>query len=122
MLQRRIISISVLAVVAATMVASAPLLLLIAVVLSPLPQCRSLPHALLFTLGFLYYECVGLLRLAWVWLVHRNHDDYLARNQHIQYWWAGGLLRLGIRIYALDVQITGTEARWRQRVSRLLAR
>ena len=110
MLQRRVVSLSVLTLVTVILVVSAPLLLLISLCLSLLPQFRSLPHALLFALGFLYFECLGVLRLAWVWLWHRNDADYLDRNQHIQYWWAGGLLRLGIKIFDLDIQISGADA------------
>jgi len=110
MLKRRMASLSVLALITVVMVATAPVLLLAALVLSLLPQFRSLPHALLFAFGFLYYECVGVARLTWVWLLHRNKPDYLDRNQHIQYWWAGGLLRLGIKIYALQLEVSGAEA------------
>lgn len=110
MVKRRIASLSVLVLIAVVMITTAPLLLLLSLGLSLLPRFRSLPHALLFAIGFLFYECVGIVRLTWVWLLYRNKPDYLDRNQHIQYWWAGGLLRLGIRIYALQVEITGTEA------------
>ncbi len=109
MLKRRITSLTALVIITLPLVVSAPVLLLIAVLLSLLPQFRSLPHALLFALGFLYYECIGVARLTWVWLWHRNKPDYLARNQHIQYWWAGGLLRLGMKIYALELEISGAE-------------
>ena len=98
MIRRRLVSLSLLALITTILITAAPLLLLIAVCLSPLPRFRSLPHALLFAYGFLYFECLGVLRLTWVWLHYRNRADYLSRNQHIQYWWAGGLLRLGIRI------------------------
>jgi 1-acyl-sn-glycerol-3-phosphate acyltransferase len=110
MIRRRIISLSVLAVVTAAVVVTAPMLLLIGIGLSLLPQFRSLPHAMLFAFGFLYFECLGVVRLAWAWLCHRHRPDYLQRNQHIQYWWAGGLLRLGVKIYNLDIQISGAQA------------
>lgn len=110
MLLRRLISLTVLALIALVFYGLAPLLLIVALLLSPLPRFRSLPHALLFALGFLFYECVGVVRLAWIWLLYRNRPDYMAKNQHIQYWWAGGLLRLGARIYSLDFEITGADA------------
>ena len=110
MLKRRLISLTVLAIFALLFYGLAPLLLVIALLLSILPRYRSLPHALLFALGFLFYECVGVLRLAWIWLRYRNQPDYLDHNQRIQYWWAGGLLRLGARIYDLDIQVTGAQA------------
>jgi 1-acyl-sn-glycerol-3-phosphate acyltransferase len=110
MIQRRVVSLSVLAVVTTVAVSTAPMLLLLGIGLSLLPQFRSLPHAMIFAFGFLYFECLGVLRLTWVWLWHRHGPNYLQLNQHIQYWWAGGLLRLGVKIYDLDIQIHGVEA------------
>ncbi len=51
-----------------------------------------------------------MIKLFWVWLRYRNSPDYMDHNQRIQYWWAGGLLKLGVRIYNLDIKITGTQA------------
>ena len=110
MIKRRLASISTLAITTVATLALAPLLFLVAFALSILPRFRTLPHAVLFALGFLGYESTGVARLAWVWLFYRNSPDYLDRNQEIQYWWAGGLLSLGIKIYALDIRLSGTEA------------
>jgi len=110
MLLRRTLSLSALLLVTALLVPLAPLLLLAAGAMSVLPRFRSLPHACLFALGFLYYECLGVAKLGLVWLRYRHQPDYLAHNQRIQYWWAGGLLRLGLRIFDLKVEITGADA------------
>jgi len=110
MLLRRTISLITLALVALVFYATAPLLLLVGLVLGVTTRYRTLPHALAFALGFLFFECTGVSRLTWLYLRYRNSPDYIARNQRVQYWWARGLLRLGVRIYSLDVQISGRDA------------
>ena len=110
MLIRRLISLTILYVLAITLYAMAPILIAIALCLSVTRRFRTLPHALLFALGFVFYECVGVLKLFWLWCRYRNSPDYLPRNQQVQYWWANGLLQLGIRIYDLQITISGQEA------------
>ena len=110
MLRRRIATLTLLGVITIVLYGLAPLLLLTSVILSIAPRLRTLPHALLFALGFLFYECIGVLRLFWVWLRYRNAPTYSGHNQHIQYWWAGGLLRIGTRIFGLTFSITGERA------------
>jgi len=110
MIIRRLVSLSVLAVVTVILYGLAPALFVLALIGSALPRFRTLPHALAFALGFLFYECTGVLRLGWLWLRYRNGADYMARNQQVQYWWAGGLLNLGIRLYDLSIEITGEQA------------
>lgn len=110
MLVRRLISVSTLYVLAFGLYAIAPIIILAALCLSLTKRFRTLPHAVLFALGFLFYECVGVLRLCWLWCLYRDSPDYLARNQQVQYWWANGLLQLGIRIYDLKVTVSGKDA------------
>ena len=70
MLKRRLISISMLFVVAVIMLSLAPLLVLISFVWSLLPRWRTTLHALGFAYGYLFYEIVGVFRLAQAcWLV-----------------------------------------------------
>ncbi|MBT7334618.1 MAG: hypothetical protein HN856_09615 [Gammaproteobacteria bacterium] len=110
MIQRRILSIGALALITLSVFAISPVLLLLAAVLSRSKRFCTLPHALLFALGFLLWESCGVLRLFWAWLRYRKHPNYLDYNQRIQYWWANGLLQLGISIYKLDIVITGQAA------------
>lgn len=110
MLVRRILSLTILYTLAFLLYALTPALVAIALLLSIAPRFRTLPHALMFALGFLFYECVGVVRLFWVWCRYRHSAEFLPQNQHVQYWWAGGLLGLGVRIYNLDVSVTGTDA------------
>ncbi len=110
MLVRRILSLTILYTLALLLYALAPLLIAITILLSISPKFRTLPHALMFALGFLFYECLGVVRLFWVWCRYRHSAEFLPQNQHVQYWWAGGLLNLGVRIYSLDISVTGTDA------------
>lgn len=110
MLRRRLVSLTVLGLATVVTYTLAPMLILVTGLLSTAPRFRSLPHALLFTLGFLFYESTGVVRLTWVWLRYRNSNRFLAENQIIQYWWAAGLLRLGQRIYQLQIEVTGKDA------------
>ena len=99
MVIRRLISLTLLYAFAFTLYAIAPVLIVLA-----------LPHALLFALGFLFYECIGVVKLFWLWCRYRNSPEFLALNQQVQYWWANGLLQLGIRIYDLKITVSGQEA------------
>ena len=103
-------SLSLLGILTVIFYSLAPLLVLLSLLLSVLPQFRSLPRALFFALGFLFFECVGVARLAWIWLRYRNSPEYLDHNQAVQYWWAGGLLRLGERAYNLRFSVSGEDA------------
>ncbi|XOV84572.1 MAG: 1-acyl-sn-glycerol-3-phosphate acyltransferase [bacterium] len=107
---RRLFSLTLLYTLAIVFYAAAPVLILIALILSVAKPLRTLPHALLFALGFLFYECIGVIRLFWLWCRYRNSPEFLAHNQQVQYWWANGLLQLGIRIYDLQIAISGKEA------------
>ena len=110
MLKRRLISIGTLAVATIVMLSLALPLIIISLLWSLLPRWRTTVHALGFAYGYLFYEVVGVFRLAWVWLIYRNDPSYLERNQHIQYWWTSGLLNLGARLYGLSFEITGEDA------------
>ena len=72
MIIRRLVSLSVLAAVTLSLYALAPALFVLALIGSALPRFRTLPHALGFALGFLFYECTGVLRLGWLWLRYRG--------------------------------------------------
>lgn len=110
MLIRRLISLTLLYALAFTLYAIAPALIVLSLVLSVTRNFRTLPHALLFALGFLFYECIGVLRLFWLWCRYRHSPEFLPRNRQVQYWWANGLLQLGIRIYDLKITVSGQDA------------
>ena len=107
---RRIATIGTLTAITLVAVATAPVLLLAALLLSLLPALRTLPHTVCFALGFLALEWSGLAQLFWVWLRHRHSGSYMDRNRDVQMWWARRLLRLGQRLFRLNVSVSGEDA------------
>jgi 1-acyl-sn-glycerol-3-phosphate acyltransferase len=85
-------------------------ILLIAALVSLHPNYRSAPHVWTFIVGYLLFECGGVLRLFWVWLVYRNSDQWILQNRYTQIWWAKSLLKLGEIVFRLRFETTGQEA------------
>ncbi len=110
MLRRRIISIFAVFATALVLLSLAPFLVLLSLILALFPALRTTPQALGFAYGYLFYEIVGIFRLGWLWLRYRNDPTYLDRNQQVQYWWTAGLLNLGVRLYELTFNISGSDA------------
>ncbi len=79
-------------------------------VISIYPPLRTLPHVWAFVTTYLIYECLGVTRLGWVWLIGRNREDYTERNREVQIWWASALLHAGARIFGLRFETDGREA------------
>ena len=110
MMLRRCATVPAAFVLAAILYATAPVILLIAWLVSLTTRFRSADRAALFLIGFVTYECAGLLRLGWLWLRYRNAPSYLARNYAVQFWWANALFRLGVRLFQLDCRFHGEDA------------
>lgn len=110
MWRRRALTIPGLVIIAVTVSAAAPLLLLVSLILSPFKSLRSLPQATLFAIGFVFYECVGLTRLTWAWVRYRNTDRWIDQNYLVQRWWAQSLLDMSIRLFKLTFEVSGQEA------------
>ena len=72
-------------------------ILLICLLVSLLPNWRTLPHVWTFVLGYLLFECLGVLRLTWVWICYRNKPNWILKNRLVQIWWADQLLNIGSR-------------------------
>ncbi|MEM7099302.1 MAG: 1-acyl-sn-glycerol-3-phosphate acyltransferase [Pseudomonadota bacterium] len=83
---------------------------LICLILSILPNLRSLPNVWTFICGYLIFEVLGVVRLAWVWLRYRNSDQWIYQNRLVQIWWACGLLDLGALVFRLEFEVSGQEA------------
>ena len=60
--------------------------------------------------AYLIFECLGVLRLFWVWLRYSNSEQWIYRNRLIQIWWATGLLRVGAILFRLTFSVSGKEA------------
>lgn len=107
---RRLISIP--AYLAATLLATLalPLLLPAAILLSLLPACRGAVPTLLFVLGYLWCETIGIVSSGWLWLRHRERARFLTGNYRLQYWWANALMVLAGKLFRLRFEIDGREA------------
>ncbi len=104
---RRWLSIPALLVVTALLTAAAPLLAVVAIIAAINPNWRGAFHSLVFILGYVWCETVGLVCLTYVWLTKRNRPTYLDANRRIQRNWAASLTSIGRWCYSLDFQITG---------------
>ncbi len=110
MLLRRLVTIPLLFVTAALLAILALPLLIVASAISKLTWAKGATSALLFVLGYVYFQLGGMRRLFFTWLLHRNHDDYIDRNRAVQYWWANSLKRWVQHCFRLRFQLSGTEA------------
>ncbi len=110
MLQRRLITIPLLFLIAAVCTLLFVPVLLIALLLSLLPQLRCLPHVWALITGYLIFECIGVLRLTWTWLRYRGTAQWIRQDQLVQIWWSDALFRMAAKIFRLRVEVTGTDA------------
>ena len=108
-IRRRILSISILCLLAFLLISLSPIILSLGLLLSILTQYSSLINAILFLYGYLYFEFLGVIALTFNWLFDRKHKQFLDNTRKIQTWWSSGLLGLGRLIYRLDFHVTGIE-------------
>jgi len=107
---RRLLSIP--AYLAATVLATLalPVLLAAAIVLSLLPACRGAVPTVLFVVGYLWCETIGIVCSAWLWLRHRDRERFLTGNYRLQCWWANALMVLARVLFRLRFAVTGADA------------
>lgn len=110
MWSRRLVTIPLflLATIGATLVV--PVLLVLALLATPLPGLRGAVPTTLFIIGYLWCETIGIVSAGWIALRYRTRDDFLRANYRLQYWWAGALMRIAKWLYRLQFDVTGTEA------------
>ncbi len=58
---------------------------------------------------FFLCETVGIFASAWIWLRHRNRQAFLDANYRLEFWWAGTLYRMGVRLFSLKLEVEGAE-------------
>lgn len=110
MVRRRLLTIPLLFLLTASLTLLAPPLILLALVLSLLPGLRGALPTLLFILGYLWAETLGVLASFWIWLRHREHEAFLQANQRLQFWWANLLYRMAESLFRLSFQVEGETA------------
>jgi len=93
-----------------------PGLLIFALVMAMLPGFRGTPSTLLFVLGYLWCESIGILVSFYLWLRYRawtrggDEAGFIAANYRLQYWWSNALKRLAERLFRLTFAVRGAEA------------
>ena len=87
-----------------------PLLFVLAWIASRFSSARGSLATLLFTAGFIVCENVGIAKMTWVWMSGSSGEDFIDRNQAVQYWWANTLRSWVARCFRLTFTITGTDS------------
>jgi 1-acyl-sn-glycerol-3-phosphate acyltransferase len=59
---------------------------------------------------FFLCESAGIIASAWIWLRHRDRQAFLDANYRLQFWWAGTLYRMGVRLFSLKMEVEGADA------------
>lgn len=110
MIRRRLITIPLLFLLTAALTLLSPPLILVAVLLSLLPRLRGALPTLLFILGYLWAETLGVLISFWIWLRYRDRQAFLRANQRLQFWWANLLYRMAESLFRLTFEVEGENA------------
>ena len=108
-IRRRALSISIIFLLAVSLIVLSPILLSIGLLMSVITRYSSFINALLFLYGYVFFEMIGVIALALSWLRDRGTENFLENTRKIQTWWSSGLLNLGCRIYKLNFQVTGSQ-------------
>ncbi|MDC0214764.1 hypothetical protein OAL14_08105, partial [Gammaproteobacteria bacterium] len=108
-IRRRALSISIIFLLAVSLIVLSPILLPIGLLMSVITRYSSLINALLFLYGYVFFEMIGVIALVLSWLRDRGTENFLENTRKIQTWWSSGLLNLGRRIYKLNFQVTGSQ-------------
>lgn len=101
-----------------TLLASAllPVLLIGALVLTLVPGFRGTVPTLLFVLGYLWCETIGIVTSFYLWLRYLPGSrpgpaaGFIDANYRLQYWWCDALKRIGETVYRLTFEVNGADA------------
>ena len=107
---RRLVSIPLFLTLTVLLTALAPALLLIALVATALPRFRGALPTLLFILGYLWCETIGIVTALLIWLRYRRRADFLAANYRLQCWWANALKAIAEKLFRLNFEVRGSDA------------
>lgn len=110
MLLRRLVSIPLFLALTAALTTLSPILLLIALVATALPRFRGALPTLLFMLGYLWCETIGIVTAFLIWLRYRQPAQFLSANYRLQCWWANALKVIAEKLYGLKFEVMGADA------------
>ncbi|MEZ4221790.1 MAG: lysophospholipid acyltransferase family protein [Polyangiaceae bacterium] len=111
---RRLVTFSAYATCASFLLVAFPALLLGALVLDVVrPRRFVLTRTLAFFLIYFWAELLGLIGAGAVWLLHaasgfRAQDSFIARNYALQRAWSQALFTAAVRIFSIEVAVTGS--------------
>jgi len=107
---RRLITIPVLVALTLLLTLLAPMVLVVALLLTPLPGFRGAVPTLGFILGYLWCETIGVVAAFWIWLRHHDAEAFQSANFALQCWWGSALKAVAERLYRLRFEVEGASA------------
>ncbi|MFU8817230.1 MAG: lysophospholipid acyltransferase family protein [Pseudomonadales bacterium] len=109
-MRRRLITIPTVLLLTIMATLLLPALLLIGLLMTALPRYRGTIPTLLFVLGYLWCETVGITRSFYIWLRYRDPSRFIAANYRLQYWWTGALKHIAECVFRLRFEVHGEDA------------
>lgn len=109
MLGRRLVTVPLFLALTLALTALAPLLAVVALLLTAIPATRGALPTTGFILGYLWCETVGIIRAFVILIRYRERDAFLQANFNLQCWWASTLTVIGKRLFRLQYHSTGEE-------------
>lgn len=88
----------------------APVLVVAGLALSCLPDTRGAARTILFLLGYLWCETLGVVRSGYLLLRFRDPKQFLDANHDLQRWWTNALKRLAQRLFGIRFHVAGERA------------
>lgn len=108
--RRRVITVPAFFVATLFVIAISPAVLLIGLPLDILLRRRfATLRAWAMVDVFFLCEMAGVVASVWIWFRHRERDAFVAANYRLEFWWAGTLYRMGLRLFSLKVQVEGAD-------------
>jgi 1-acyl-sn-glycerol-3-phosphate acyltransferase len=105
-----LLTIPVFLLLTVAVTAALPVLLIVALLLSALSGFRGAVPTLLFVVGYLWCETIGIVSAAWLWIRHRDRRRFIDGNYRLQFWWANALKVLAERLFRLTFEVHGENA------------
>jgi len=107
---RRLLTIPIFIGATLLLTALLPLLVLVAILLSPFRPTRGALPTFGFLYGYLWCETIGIFSALLIWVRHRNRADFLRANYRLQYWWANALKVMAEKLFRLRFDVSGEAA------------
>lgn len=114
---RRLVTIPACLVLTALLTALLPILLIAGLAMTLIPSYRGTLPTLMFLVGYLWCETIGILAAFYIWLRysppwsrHGDQAGFVAANYRLQYWWSNALKQLAQGLFRLRFEVRGMDA------------